>query len=337
MIGEDGHAKLLVSVGETHQRPKRSTVGGSREPGDATRSESGTIVGTVTYVSPEQAQGRRLMYDPIFFLRRRALRNDHWTACLSGWTASTLEAILRRAVPIRDIRSHASRNGKDRGTLPEKDPGDDWDAADLKVALQEVKEECESNQPPNGPLAPPRHRVRFVSVAIFALGTMGVVLAISLWIKSTTKVTGQVILSRLTADSGLTTDPAISPDGKLLAYASDGGGDGSLDIWVRQMAGGQPLRLTSNSADNTEPTFSPDGARIAFYSRQGGGICITSRWEAGSGDRGRARLFAGRQMACLLRWRREGVHKDIRCTLDRRAAAGIENSNPLGRSDLVAR
>ena len=116
-----------------------------------------------------------------------------------------------------------------------------------------------------------------MSLAIFALGTMAVVLAISLWIKSTPKVPGRVILSRLTSDSGLTTDPAISPDGKLLAYASDGGGDGSLDIWVRQMAGGQPLRLTSNSADNMEPTFSPDGARIAFYSqREGGGIYITS-------------------------------------------------------------
>ena len=41
---------------------------------------------------------------------------------------------------------------------------------------------------------------------------------------------------RMTADEGFTADPAISPDGTLLAYASDR--EGSLNIWVQQVAGG---------------------------------------------------------------------------------------------------
>jgi Tol biopolymer transport system component len=88
---------------------------------------------------------------------------------------------------------------------------------------------------------------------------------------------GGPVLTRLVADPGLNTDPALSPDGKLLAYASDRGGNGSLDIWVRQLAGGDPLRLTDNPADDYEPVFSPDGSQIAFRSdRDGGGIYVVS-------------------------------------------------------------
>jgi Tol biopolymer transport system component len=85
----------------------------------------------------------------------------------------------------------------------------------------------------------------------------------------------EFVLRRLTSDAGLTTQPAISPDGKLLAYSSDRGGDGDLEIWVQPTAGGDPLRLTHIPADDHEPAFSPDSTRIAFRSeRNGGGVFI---------------------------------------------------------------
>lgn len=81
-------------------------------------------------------------------------------------------------------------------------------------------------------------------------------------------------LTRLTWDSGLTTDPALSPDGNLLAYVSDQSEEGHLDVYVRQIRGGEPLRLTSGPGDKRAPVFSPDGSTIAFDEGDGGGISV---------------------------------------------------------------
>jgi Tol biopolymer transport system component/predicted Ser/Thr protein kinase len=84
------------------------------------------------------------------------------------------------------------------------------------------------------------------------------------------------VLTRLTWDEGLTRDPAVSPDGRFLAYASDRGGE-SLAIWIQRIGGGDDVRLTRNPADDHEPAFSPDGSEIAFRSeRDGGGVYLVS-------------------------------------------------------------
>ena len=66
---------------------------------------------------------------------------------------------------------------------------------------------------------------------------------------------------RLTDDPWVETDPAWSPDGGRLAFASDR--DGSLDLYVRDLGPGSTLRVTEGAAA-TLPAWSPDGSRIAF-------------------------------------------------------------------------
>jgi eukaryotic-like serine/threonine-protein kinase len=95
----------------------------------------------------------------------------------------------------------------------------------------------------------------------FALGFVG-----REWFHNSYAAVVESGLKRLTSDGGLTTEPAISPDGKLLAFSSDRGGDGRLDIWVKQVDGNEPIRLTHDPVNATQPDFSPDGTQIVFHS-----------------------------------------------------------------------
>jgi eukaryotic-like serine/threonine-protein kinase len=79
-------------------------------------------------------------------------------------------------------------------------------------------------------------------------------------------------LIRLTSTSGLNTDSALSPDGRLVAYASDRARTGTFDIWVQPVHGDTPTRITLGEGDEVEPSFSPDGSLIAFSGGETGGI-----------------------------------------------------------------
>jgi len=72
----------------------------------------------------------------------------------------------------------------------------------------------------------------------------------------------------LTRDAFFDTDPAWSPDGQRLAWASDRAGE-LLDLWVRDMRTGVERRLTSLATSEMGPTWSPDGTRIAFLDVDG--------------------------------------------------------------------
>ena len=74
---------------------------------------------------------------------------------------------------------------------------------------------------------------------------------------------------KLTNNLRQDTDPAWSPDGKHIAYASTI--DRNNEIYVMDVDGGKPRKLT-NSGDvhihNWKPSWSPDGERIAFTSNR---------------------------------------------------------------------
>ncbi len=73
---------------------------------------------------------------------------------------------------------------------------------------------------------------------------------------------------QVTRDPGLEIDPALSPDGAMVAYAR--GTPTRMQIFVQQVTGGRPVAITSDTTGSfRSPRWSPDGTRIAFQGNDG--------------------------------------------------------------------
>src|SRR5206468_8392586 len=66
---------------------------------------------------------------------------------------------------------------------------------------------------------------------------------------------------------GLEIDPALSPDGKLVAYVA--GPPGQTRLFVRQVDGGAPVEVVREQGGQRFPFWTPDGRRILFQSARG--------------------------------------------------------------------
>jgi eukaryotic-like serine/threonine-protein kinase len=128
------------------------------------------------------------------------------------------------------------------------------------------------------PIYKPKSSRRLVLVCLSAAGA--IVAAVGLWFLSKGAASRRMpaggSLARLTNNAGLAMDPAVSPDGKLLAYASDRADGKSLNIWIEQLdAPANAMQLTHEGADTRQPSFSQDGTQIVFRSAlEGGGIYV---------------------------------------------------------------
>jgi len=76
--------------------------------------------------------------------------------------------------------------------------------------------------------------------------------------------------------------PALSPDGKKVAYSAEENGAG--EIWVRDFTSGTRTRLTFTPADESQPKWIPGQNRIAFVSTLEGRSVVSARAADGSGD-----------------------------------------------------
>jgi Tol biopolymer transport system component len=207
--------------------------GGSEDPTITSgRTAAGTVLGTSAYMSPEQARGA--------VVDRRA---DVWAfGCvlfemLAGERAFGGET-------ISDTLAHVIAHDPDWSRLPEATPASIRRLLrrslqkDPRRRLRDIGDaRLELDEPPDE--GPPR----FSATA--------------------TLPAREVRLLRLTDTVGIAGAPALSPDGKMVAFVIAIGG--RRQIFVRLLAGGVPLQLTRDDVDHDAPRWTADSSALVYH------------------------------------------------------------------------
>ena len=276
LVAADGVVKVIdfgiAKVGDIGAADTLAMTAGS--------TAAGVVIGTASYMSPEQIRGEPVDHRSDLFSFGAVLFE---MACGSRPFGGETTAEMMAAVLRDEPRSLATLS-----TLPpaltaiigrclDKRPTHRFQSAsDLAFALQAVPR---SSVVGAVPIIEPVHRRLRKPLAI--AGTLGMLLvaagAIDAWRHQALETTGNAVVRQLTFDSGVEAFPNLSRDGSLVIYA--GNVSGNRDIFLRDVGAREAINLTADSAGNdSQPALSADDQQIAFRSdREGGGIFVLGR------------------------------------------------------------
>ena len=246
-------------------------------PLDLTVTQPGRVMGTVHYMSPEQATGEDVdERSDIFSLGAVLHELATGQRLFEGKSeAAVYNAILHKPLPpIPDAPpqfEQVLRRALERDLAQRYQSAADFEA-DLRRLAQGTGETEAAR------ITSRARRVRYLRIAAAAAAL--VLAGYALWRQLPRPAANAHSLTpvnfvRLTEGRGPEQFPSMAPDGKTFVYAS--AVSGNWDIYLQRVGGSNATNLTKDSvADDTQPAFSPDGEYIAFRSeRDGGGIFVT--------------------------------------------------------------
>jgi Tol biopolymer transport system component len=227
-------------------------------------TEEGVVIGTAAYMSPEQAEGRRLDARSDIFSFGSVLYE--MVTGQRPFTAESQFAVLAKIInadprPPRElVTAIPPELEKIILRCLRKDPNRRYQTmADLKVALKDVQDESGSEKQRHATWR--RHRAWAMLVVV----TAGFVAWRELRRAPELEPLRAVALTTFPGEERF---PSFSPDGNHVAFTWTGPKQNNTDIYLQQLGVGSPLRLTTEPLADYNPVWSPDGRWIAFLRGQ---------------------------------------------------------------------
>ena len=258
-----GLAKLMSGSSEGSSRGEAPTMTAA-----IPATHPGMIMGTASYMSPEQARGAELDYRSDIFsfglmLYEMVTGKQAFKAASS---AQTLAAIIEdEPTPVGELnpKTPAPLRWVIERCLA-KEPDDRYSSTrDLARDLQSIRDHLSDTTTSGAILRakPAARRAKWMP-ALLGLGCMILGAALMAWLRPEPVVTPPTL--RYLTFSGADSSPSVSSDGRTVAFVSER--DGAPRIWLKQVESGSETVLTSGPDES--PRYSPDGGWILFMRRR---------------------------------------------------------------------
>ncbi len=234
----------------------------------------GTTLGTVAYMSPEQALGKVLDARTDLF-SFGAVLYEMATGVLpfrGDTSAGSFNSLLNKE-PVSALRLNPDLP-LDMERIIQKALEKDCEvryqsAAELRADLKRLKRDTSSGKitaaAPSSRTVPAKSRRVWIAAAIVVIAALSTLFSIFRPRPTVQNPLSNAQFMRLTDFDGAETNPAISPDGKFVAFIGER--SGTFDIWLVQADGGSLVNLTQGRiGDARAPLraigFSGDGSEV---------------------------------------------------------------------------